>query len=88
MAEASAPPAGSETITVVLRGYFSRSLPKDLRSVTLPLAQGPTPRAAIARVGVPAGAVGLLLVNRETAAMDTALHAGDVLEVLPLLGGG
>jgi molybdopterin converting factor small subunit len=54
----------------------------------LPLAEAGTPRAAIARLRVPAGAVGLLLINKEQAGMDTPLRDGDVLDVLPLLGGG
>jgi hypothetical protein len=85
-AHASSPAAGR--ITVTLRGYFSQDLASGVRSVTLPLAEAGTPRAAIARLRVPAGAVGLLLINKEQAGMDTPLRDGDVLDVLPLLGGG
>ena len=82
------PVSRADTVAVVLRGYFSRTLPTGLRTATLPLAEAPTPRAAIARLGVPAAAVGLLLVNKEMVNMDTPLSAGDTLEVLPLMGGG
>lgn len=80
--------SGSFTITVVLRGYFSRRLPSSERTVVLPLSSAPTPRAAMARLAVPPGAVGLMLVNKEQAQLDDPLRAGDVLEILPLLGGG
>ena len=62
--------------------------PRTCAAWRVPLAEAPTVQAALARAGVPAGAVGLLLVNRQTVSMDAALHAGDTLEVLPLLGGG
>lgn len=80
--------ATTATIIVVLRGYFSRHIPEDQRLQVLSLDQAATPRAVIAHLLVPPGAVGLLLVNREQVTMDTPLHAGDTLEILPLLGGG
>jgi|GEM_PF-6293826 len=80
--------ACQDTVTIILRGYFGRHLPDGRRTMVLSLADAPTPRAAMARLSVPAGAVGLVLINREQATIDTPLHAGDTLELLPLLGGG
>ena len=75
------------TVTVMLRGYF-RQHNANRRAVTLPLTQAATPRAVLALLSVPAGGVGLLLVNRQQVSMDSPLRAGDTLEILPLLGGG
>ena len=88
MAEADRPTADSSgAITVMLRGYFSQHN-ANRRAVALPLAQAATPRAVLALLSVPAGGVGLLLVNRQQVSMDSPLRAGDTLEILPLLGGG
>ena len=75
-------------VTVVLHGYFSRHLPDGVRAHVLELAQAATPRAAAARLDVPPGAIGLILVNKQQASLDTPLHSGDKLDILPLLGGG
>ena len=80
--------SSADTVMVVLRGYFSRYIPDNMRTVVLPQAEAPTPRAVIARLGVPPAAVGLLLLNKELAGMDAPLAAGDILEILPLMGGG
>ena len=77
-----------EAVTVLLHGYFSQQHSGSRRRFTLPLAEAATPRIVIARLAVPPGAVGLLLINKQQAGMDSALHAGDTLDILPLLGGG
>jgi hypothetical protein len=82
------PSSAAGTVTIVLRGYLGRDLPTGTRSVTLPLAQAPTPRAVATRLSVQISAVGLVLVNKQQAGMDTPLHAGDVVDILPLMGGG
>jgi len=87
-ARSSSAPAPADTVTVVLRGYFSHYVQDSVRTVSLSLAEASTPRAALARLGVPVAAVGLLLVNKQIVGLDTPLSAGDTLEVLPLMGGG
>jgi hypothetical protein len=88
MAEPVAPPSSDDAVTVILRGYFSRQLPSGGKTFTLRLADVPTPRTAAVRLSVPLPAIGLVLINRQQASMDTPLHPSDVLEFLPLLGGG
>jgi molybdopterin converting factor small subunit len=78
----------SGEVTVVLHGYFSRRLPEGAHRYVLELAQAATPRVVAAHLGVPLGAIGLILINREQASMDTPLRAGDSVDILPLLGGG
>ncbi len=87
-ARRSPAPAPADTVTVVLRGYFSHYVQDSVRTVSLPLAEAPTPRAALARLAVPLAAVGLLVVKKEIVEPDAPLAAGDTLEVLPLLAGG
>jgi molybdopterin converting factor small subunit len=80
--------AAEGKVTVVLHGYFSRQYNVSRRAIVLPLAQAATPRSALAALALPAGAVGLLLVAKQQVTLDTPLHGGDTLDVLPLLGGG
>jgi hypothetical protein len=80
------PPA--DGVTVTLHGYFSREYSGNRRSFTVPFTEDATPRTILTHLAVPLGAVGLLLVNKRQTTMDSELHAGDALDVLPLLGGG
>ena len=80
--------ADANTVTIILRGYLSHEYRESQRTVVLPLAEAGAPRQVITRLSIPLGAVGLLLVNRQQVSMDTPLHGGETLEVLPLLGGG
>lgn len=80
--------APDATVTVILRGYFSRRLPVGGKTFSLPLAETPTARAAVTRLGVPLPAIGLVLINRQQGDLDTSLQGGDTVELLPLLGGG
>jgi hypothetical protein len=77
-----------DSVTIVLRGYFSRRLPDGIHAVTLPLTRAATPRAALAELTVPLDAIGLVLVNKEQASLDTPLCPGDAVDILPLMGGG
>jgi hypothetical protein len=77
-----------DSITFTLRGYFSRRLPDGIHAVALPLTQAATPRHALAELGVPLDAIGLVLVNKQQASLDTALQPGDAVDILPLMGGG
>ncbi len=83
--EASSP---ADTVTIVLRGYLGRDIPSSTRSLNLRLAEAPTPRAAIKLLSVQISAVGLILINKQQAGMDTLLRAGDLVDILPLMGGG
>lgn len=78
----------ADTVTIILRGYLSHEYSESQRTVVLPLAEAGAPRQVMTRLAIPLGAVGLLLVNRQQVSMDTPLHGGETLEVLPLLGGG
>lgn len=79
---------GTDGITVALHGYFSRAFSGSQRTLVVPLADAGTPRAVIDHLAIQPGAVGLVLVNGAQASLDTPLHAGDRLDILPLLGGG
>ena len=78
----------AQSITVALHGYFSQRYSGRQRPVIVPLAEAVTPRAVVARLGLPLGALGLVLINNQQATLDTPLHDGDRLDILPLLGGG
>lgn len=75
-------------ITLALHGYFSRAYAGGQRPTIVPLADGDTARAIVSRMAIPPGAIGLALINGAQASLDTPLHDGDRLDILPLLGGG
>ena len=75
-------------VTVALHGYFSRQYSGSQRLLIAPLAEAATPRAVIAHLAIPLGAVGLILINNQQATLDAPLRGGDRLDILPLLGGG
>ena len=76
------------SVTIVLHGYFSRRLPDGIHAVALPLTRAGTPRAALVALAVPLDAIGLVLVNKQQASLDTPLQPGDTVDILPLMGGG
>ncbi len=77
------------TVTVALHGYFSRTYSgRGRQTAALPLDIASTPRSVLSHLALPPGAVGLVLINGNQASLDEPLHAGDRLDVLPLLGGG
>jgi sulfur carrier protein ThiS len=80
----------TESITVILRGYFSRYAPHEERRVSLaaPVSTALSVQAIIEALTIPRHAVGIVLVNREIASLDQEVRAGDTVEILPLLGGG
>lgn len=80
--------AAPQTITLILRGYLSRRYQGSKHTEMLPLAVARTPRAALTHLGISPGAVGLVFVNQQQAGLDTPLSHDDVVEILPLLGGG
>ena len=75
-------------VTVALHGYFSRAHSGGQQTMLLPPDIAATPRAVVAHLAIPTGAVGLALINGRQASLDDPLRAGDRLDILPLLGGG
>jgi molybdopterin converting factor small subunit len=80
----------TSTITIRLRlhGFFDRQPPAGGDWLSLQLPAGALAGEALDRLGVPRGAVGLLLVHGQRGDTDTPLADGDSVEVFPLLGGG
>ena len=78
------------TITVRLRlhGFLDRHSPASSECLSLQLPTGARAGEALDRLGVPRGAVGLLLVNGQRSDTDKPLSDGDRVEIFPLLGGG
>jgi sulfur carrier protein ThiS len=63
----------------------------DLRKIqvqTVELAEGSDAMGLIQQLGIPAEEVGVLSVNGRQATFDRLLHAGDVIHIVPPIGGG
>jgi molybdopterin synthase sulfur carrier subunit len=63
----------------------------DLRNIrirTVELAGGTDAMGLIQQLGIPVEEVGVLSVNGQQATFDQALHAGDVVHIVPPIGGG
>jgi molybdopterin converting factor small subunit len=76
------------SITIRLHGFLDRQSPTGGDWLSLQLPAGARAGEALDRLGVPRGAVGLLLVNGQRSDTDTPLADGDRVEIFPLLGGG
>jgi len=76
------------SITIRLHGFLDRHLPAGGEWLSLQLPTDARAGEALDRLGLPRGAVGLLLVNGQRRDTDTPLAGGDRLEIFPLLGGG
>jgi len=76
------------SITIRLHGFLDRRSPAGGEWLSLQLPAGALAGEALDRLGVPRGAVGLLLVNGQRGDTDTPLADGDRVEIFPLLGGG
>ncbi len=59
---------------------------KRIQNVTLP--DGSDAKALIHQLGIPLEEVGLLSVNRQLATLDQQLEEGDVIYMMPPIGGG
>lgn len=58
------------------------------KQVELELAGAATVSSALLALGIQHSAVSMLLVNGQSANLDTALADGDVVSVFPPVGGG
>jgi molybdopterin converting factor small subunit len=76
------------SITIRLHGFLDRQSPAGGEWLSQQLPTGARAGETLDRLGVPRGAVGLLLVNGQRSDTDTPLADGDSVEVFPLLGGG
>ena len=59
---------------------------KRVQNVTLP--DGSDAKDMIHQLGIPLEEVGLLSVNRQLATLDQQLEEGDVIYMMPPIGGG
>ncbi len=59
---------------------------KRIQNVTLP--DGSDAKYMIHQLGIPLEEVGLLSVNRQLATLDQQLEEGDVIYIMPPIGGG
>lgn len=77
-------------VEVRLFATFAAFLPRDsvAGTASLELPEGTTVAALAARLGIPAAASRITLVNGEEAAPDRCLAAGDVVAMFPPLAGG
>lgn len=78
----------ADSINVKLFAGLERRTPRCQCQCTLPLADAPTVAAAVAWLGLEAGAAGIALVNGVHAADDRLLDPGDEVSLFPPLGGG
>ncbi len=76
------------SVNIRLHGFLDRQPPAGGEWLSLQLPTGARAGEALDRLGVPRGAVGLLLVNGQRSDTDTPLAGGDRVEIFPLLGGG
>ena len=63
----------------------------DLRKIrvrTVELADGSDAMGLIQQLGIPVEEVGVLSVNGRQATFDQMLYAGDVIQIVPPIGGG
>ncbi len=77
-----------ETISVHLFAGLEAQTGERRTEAHLALSDAPTVGALCARLGLPAGATGIVLVNGHHARPDRALAAGDQVSLFPPLGGG
>ena len=75
-------------VAVKLFGNLRRHLPPGQEAIALRLAPGTSIEAAIQRLGVPDGEVGLAVVNGEAVPETSVLRDGDRLELFAPMGGG
>jgi sulfur-carrier protein len=83
--------AGGGTAAVVTARLFAglEGLARERRAeAAVPTAQAPTVAALCESLGVPLGAVGLVLVNGVHAALESELRSGDDVSLFPPVGGG
>ena len=63
----------------------------DLRNIqvqTVELADGSDAMGLIQQLGIPVEEVGVLSVNGRQVTFDQPLHGGDVIHIVPPIGGG
>lgn len=75
-------------VTVKLYGNLKKYLPEKKEIAAMPVDDGTTIAALLARLGVPDGDVWMCAINDNVVYASTSLHDGDILEVFEPVGGG
>ena len=75
-------------VTISLIGETTRSLANGVSKARVEAAEGVTIAALLAQLGLPDNEFLLQAVNGTTAAADTILHDGDLLECVAPMSGG
>jgi sulfur carrier protein ThiS len=76
------------TVKIRAEGGIARFVPGNRGDLEAELRAGDRVGDVLARIGVPANAVALILLNDRVAGPGDALSAGDVMLLLPLIVGG
>ena len=76
------------TVKVHAEAGIARYLPGGRADVEVDVSPGDLVSDVLARIGVPAGAVALILVNDRVVSAESALSPGDGLLLFPLVVGG
>jgi molybdopterin converting factor small subunit len=71
------------SILIEATGSLRQYVPENMR-----LEDAPTVGRAIAQLRLPSDVALMMLVNRKAADWTTELHDGDVLRLMPTIGGG
>ncbi len=61
---------------------------RNIRVQSIDLADGSDALDLIQQLGIPVAEVGVLSVNGRQATFDQPLHPGDVVHIMPPIGGG
>lgn len=76
------------TIRLKAEGGIARYLKSPGPETDVEMEAGETVRAVLGRLGIPATAAALILVNGEASSAEHALAPGDRVVLLPLIVGG
>jgi len=61
---------------------------RKIRTLTVALADDSDAMRLIQQIGIPAEEVGVLSINGQQATFDQTLHPGDIVHIIPPIGGG
>jgi molybdopterin converting factor small subunit len=67
---------------------IARYMPGERGDFEIEIGDAEKVSGLLARLGVPEGAVALVMINQEKGEPDTVLKDGDVVSLLPLIVGG